>query len=351
MEKEIENCPMLDLLVQPGFCVRENRIVRVNPIAARLPLTVGEDVRPLLRTGEEEYAAFQAGCLYLRLCIGGREYGATVTRVEEDDVFLLDGEDMALQALALAAQELRMPLQGVILAARNLPQPEDDAGREQAARLSRGLHQLMRIVGNMSGAGESRPLSRHEVRDIGSVFQEIFEKAEALVARAGICLTYKGLAESVYGLVDQEQLERAVLNILSNAVKFTPSGGTIDAGLTRRGRMLQLRILDSGSGIAENLLGTLFTRYQREPGIEDSRHGIGLGLVLIRAAAANHGGAVLIDQPGGGGTRVTMTLAIRQDTDNLLRSNMVLVDYSGEFDHALVELSQCLPLEVYEDTL
>ena len=71
-------------------------------------------------------------------------------------------------------------------------------------------------------------------------------------------------------------------------------------------------------------------------------------MVLIRNAAAAHGGTVLIDQPHGFGTRVTLTLALRQDTTNHLRSPMIRVDYAGERDHCLLELSDSLPAFLYE---
>ena len=69
---------------------------------------------------------------------------------------------------------------------------------------------------------------------------------------------------------------------------------------------------------------------------------------IIRTAAAHHGGAVLIDQPEGVGTRITMTMSIRQSKQATLRSNVLRVDYAGERDHGLIELSECLPTELYE---
>ena len=69
---------------------------------------------------------------------------------------------------------------------------------------------------------------------------------------------------------------------------------------------------------------------------------------IIRTAAAHHGGAVLIDQPEGVGTRITMTMSIRQSKQATLRSNVLRVDYAGEQDHGLIELSECLPTELYE---
>lgn len=350
MKEKINGFGMLDLMIRPGFSVKENRIEKVNPAAEALLLTPGTDVRTLLLTGQEEYAAFEGGCLYLKLALSSKGCGATVTKVDGCDVFVLDQEsdDGELRCLALAARELREPLTSVMIATERLFPRSDPNTQEQAARLNRGLHQLLRIIGNMSDAGHCAVSSCQETRDIGAVFAEIFAKAQTLVEHTGIKLTYQGLTEEVLCLADSEQLERSVLNILSNAVKFTPKDSTIEATLSRCGRMLRLSVLDSGSGIAEGILSSVFSRYLRQPGIEDSRHGIGLGMVLIRSTAANHGGTVLIDQPAGRGTRITMTMEIRQNTGGLLRSPILRVDYAGERDHGLIELSDCLPIHVYE---
>ena len=354
MEEKKDTLGMLDLMIRPGFCVKENRIIKVNQAAESLFLAPDTDVRTLLLTGAEEYAAFTGGALYLTLNLSGQSCGASVTRVEDTDVFLLEQEsgNQELRSMALAARELREPLTNVMITADRLfpmsALQDDPQAKEQVARLNRGLFQMLRILGNMSDAGRGPSPARQETRELGSLFGEIFEKAESLVAHTGIALTYQGLSEEVYSLADAEQLERAVLNILSNAIKFTPKDGTIEASLIRRGRMLRLSVLDSGSGIAENVRSSVFSRYLRQPAIEDSRFGIGLGMVLIRSAASHHGGAVLIDQPDGKSTRITMTLAIRQSKETMLRSNVLRVDYAGERDHGLVELSDCLPVEVYE---
>ena len=347
MELKESQIGMLELILRPGFCVKDNLITEANSMAKALLLTEGTDVRTILATGKEEYASFEGGCLYLKLALSSRGCGATVVRSGDCDVFILDqdSDDAELQVLALAAQQLREPLTSIMICAERLA---PNASGEHVARLNRGLHQMLRIIGNMSDAGRCAAVSRQETQNIGDIFAEVFSKAQALLEHTGISLSFQNLTKEVLCLCDTEQLERAVLNMLSNSVKFTPKGGTIDAKLTLRGRMLQLTVVDSGSGIAEAVRSSVFSRYLRQPGIEDSRYGLGLGLVMIRSAAANHGGTVLIDQPKGKGTRITMTMAIRQDQDNLLRSPVMRVDYSGERDHGLIELSECLPLHLYE---
>lgn len=348
MEEKKEQLGLLDMMVRPAFCVKENRIEKVNSAAQALLILPRTDVRSLLLTGQEEYETFENGCLYLKLNLSPKGCGASVVKVDGSDVFVLDQEsdDAELRCLALAARELREPLTNIMLSAEQLMASAESS--EQAARLNRGLHQMLRIIGNMSDAGRSTFTSQQETRNLGALFAEIFEKAQTYVAHTGIQLTYHGLSEELLGLADGEQLERAVLNILSNAVKFTSSGGTITAQLTRQGRMLRLSITDSGSGIAENIRSSLFHRYLRQPGIEDSRFGLGLGMVLIRSAAANHGGTVLIDQPEGKGTRITLTLSIRQNIGGMLRSPVLRVDYAGEREHGLIELADCLPVSVYK---
>lgn len=345
--------PMPDWLGRsnrPAFTVTDHVITACNQAAEALLLSPGTDVHSLLLTGNEEYKNFQGGCLYLQLALTSGGYGAAVTRDGNTDLFLLeqDPETADLRSLSLAARELRNPLSNLMIAADGLSRQrsEDPAFAELLARLNRSLHQMHRLVNNMSDASRSNLLTPAGMHDWSRLIYEIFEKIQTLLGNTNVTISYEGPEESIYGFANEGQLERAVLNIISNAMKFMPEGGEIRARLTRKQNMLHLSILDSGSGIAENVLGTVFSRYQRQPGIEDSRYGIGLGLVLIRSAAANHGGTVLIDCPEGGGTRVTMTMAITRD-GSILKTPVIppILDNSR---NVLLELSDCLPWESYK---
>ena len=256
--------------------------------------------------------------------------------------------------MALAACELRKPLSNIMtIADRLLPviaEQDDPKAKDQAAHLNQGLFQILRIISNMSDAERyhSATSAHHEIYDIKALMAEIFDRASALVAHTGLTLTFRNLPEPVFSLANGNQLERAVLNILSNAVKFTPKGGKIDAQLIQRNKKLYLIVQDSGQGISEEIRSTVHNRYLRQPGLEDSRFGIGLGMVFIRSAAAAHGGTVLIDHPEGAGTRVTMSLSLHQNKPGTFSSHIVNVDYTGERDHVLIELSDSLPPELYQ---
>lgn len=343
---------MVEYLRQPAFCVRDGIIVKVNSAASGRMIQPGTPVDQLLETGAEEYRDFAGGCLYLTLMVCDQKLGFSVSRKNGFDLFRLeqDAQSPELQSLALAARELREPLAGIMISADHLfPDGSDDpAVNTQLARINQGLYQMLRLISNMSDADRyaaSGSVSM-EVKNISALLDEIFTKAATLTELAGVKLEFSGISDPVYSLVNVELLERAVLNIISNALKFT-SGGIIQAKAHRRGSKLYLSILDQGSGIPEAARSNLFSRYTREPGLEDGRVGVGLGFVIIRCAAQQHGGTVLVDQPEGCGTRVTLSLSIRSGNPDQVRSPVLRVDYSGERDHGLLELSDVLPLDLY----
>ena len=348
---------LLGMLQRPAFFVTDGRVSRVNAGAASYHITPGMEVSSLIATGAEEYAAFEGGCLYLTLSVNDCNLGASITRLDGFDVFCLESQadSQELQSMTVIARKLRCPLETVMNTARELfpvsGLEDAPAVREQVSALNKGLMQILRVISNMSDAGENaRSVSNIETVNITAVVDEIFEKAATLVAHTNQTLTFQPLPETIYCLADRSTLERAILNMVSNAVKFSKPGDVIRAALTRRGRMLYLTIADNGSGIPDDIRGDIFTRYNRKCAFEDNRFGVGLGMVLIRAAAAVHGGAVLIDQPEGSGTRVTISFPIRQSSTQV-RSGTIPVEYASGHDPVLMAFSDILPDYLYENEL
>lgn len=353
--EQLENITgMLDLIIRPAFCVKNGIIAGMNQSAKSRLIQEGTPVRDWIGNGWEEYCNFTSGCLYLNLCMDGQNLGASVTKQNGYDIFVLeqDADQTELQAMALAAQELREPLSSIMTVADRLfPMISNNgANQEQVARINRGLFQILRTISNMSDAARYHLESESimEIREVTAVLEEIFQNAAALISQTGIQIIFRNLPKEIYMLMDVEKLERAVYNILSNAIKFTPTDGTIEAALRQQGTKLYLTIQDSGCGIDPAVRSAVHSRYLRQPGLEDGRFGIGLGMVLIRAAATAHGGTVLIDHPAECGARITMSMAIRQETAGTLRSPMLKVDYAGERNHALIELADTLPAALYK---
>ena len=346
---------MIDLLTYPAFAVENGKISYCNESASGLFLLPGTDIDPILHTGREEYAAFDQGHLYLTVLIGNIPREATVVTVDGIHLFLLSDGNVAsqLQAISLAAQQLRLPLSDIVaITSMLLPKidsKEGSATEQQLAQFQRSLHQLLRLVGNMSDAAKyaQEPSANMVTIEATSLFAEVAEKAAALLAQAEITLLYEGPAVPVYLLADAERIERSIYNLISNAVKFSPKGSVLRATLTRKKDLLLFTLSDPGERLAQQVQSNVFNRFMRQPGLGDSRFGLGLGLNIVHNTATAHGGTVLLENLPSGGVRITMTLSIRQKEAAIVRSPYFL-DYTGGHDHGLVELSDVLPASAYK---
>ena len=340
---------LLDYIDRAAFCVRGGVIVQANHAAQQKGIYPETPVSAFLGENESVYADFRGGSLYLTLLIYQLPCGASVTRTEDMDIFLLD-EDIAtsLQVLALSAQHLRTPLQNAFSIAELLQQ--DRRYSKTGWELSKGLHQLHRIICNMADTYRYNELTDVTLvsSDLTCLFSEMMEKCSAFVEKAGFSLEYHGLYETVIGMAAPELLERAIYNLISNAARFSRSGSTVTAALTKNENQLVFCVRnETADDLAE---GNLWQRYRREPGIEDPRHGLGLGMVLVSAAASVHGGTVLVDHPNANETRVTMTIPIVKENGSNLRTPVLRIsDYAGGRDKGLLELAEILPSNAYND--
>src|SRR5262249_57108731 len=102
---------------------------------------------------------------------------------------------------------------------------------------------------------------------------------------------------------DPDRIAQVVDNLVTNAVKFTPAGGTVTVRAHRRNGSAVIEVSDTGVGIAADEQDKLFERFYRtRDATERSIQGIGLGLSIVRAIAVGHGGAVAVDSTEGEGT-------------------------------------------------
>ena len=345
--ENIHTCdPFLELMDRPAFLVKDGIVVQANPAAQQKMIITGEPITRFITKDLDAYQDFRDGCLCLQLDLGASVFPANVIDLEDKHLFVLDEHtDLKLKTFSLVAQQLRLPLHSALMASEVLSDEQD------SGLLNQSLSRLHRIICNMADIAKYQQGHSFmpESTDLNSLFSEIMEKAANLVSAAHIDLRYSALPQSLMGFADRQMIERAVLNLVSNAIKFSPAGSAIEAKLTRKGSMLHFTVHDGGRGIPPELRSSVFLRYLREPTIEECTYGLGLGLSLVHAVAVNHGGTVLIDYPNGGGTRVTMTIDLRPKDSSILRSPVryPTVDYSGGFDHTLLELSDVLPTDMY----
>ncbi len=355
MGQDISPQQMINMLTYPAFSVEHGKISYCNESAASLFLLPGTDIYSILQTGKEEYAAFTEGHLYLTLLLGNSTREATVTSMNGSHLFLLSEDNISsqLQAVSLAAQQLRGPLSDIVATSNillpNIASNNSDATQLQLAQFSRSLHQLLRLVGNMSDAARyaQEPNANIAAVEATSLFAEVMEKAAALLSQAEITLKYEGPTTPVFLLANAERIERSIYNLISNAVKFSPKGSTLYATLTRRKDLLLFTLSDPGERLAQQVQANIFNRFMRQPGLSDSRFGLGLGLNIVHSTATAHGGTVLLESPPSGGVKITMTMKIRQSESTVVRSPYYL-DYTGGHDHGLTELSDVLPPSAYK---
>jgi len=119
----------------------------------------------------------------------------------------------------------------------------------------------------------------------------------------------------VYGeeiTVDPARFQQIIWNLLVNAVKFTPDGGTIAIGATRKGQVLEITVSDDGAGINPEFLPHLFERFsQADPSTTRAQGGLGIGLAIVRHLVEAHGGTVKAESEGiGRGATFTVELPV-----------------------------------------
>jgi signal transduction histidine kinase/CheY-like chemotaxis protein len=109
---------------------------------------------------------------------------------------------------------------------------------------------------------------------------------------------------------DPGRLQQAVWNLLSNAIKFTPAGGEVDISVAQTGDTIDLVVRDTGAGISDDVLPLVFDRFQQDDaGAAGRRHGLGLGLAIVRQVVELHGGSVSAES-GGAGQGATFRLRL-----------------------------------------
>jgi len=349
MDKEI-TLSLLNMIEHPAFCVRSGIIIYANHAAQQILVLEGAHIATILKNDYSAYQDYAGGYLYLTVHTSGATRSASVSRLGDFDLFLLQDEDIKLQAFALAAKQLRIPFNDVMLAADRLA-AENALQGEAASGLYKGLNQMHRMLCNMSDTGRYRQGvdAQLEPTDLTAFFDELMEKMAQIVLLTGCTLEYTGLGTSFIALADRILLERAVSNLLTNAIKFSPPGSVLTATLTRSDNWIRFSLLDQGERSLETSSHNLFNQYLRTTAPDDVRSGLGLGLPLVASIAVIHNGTTLVDYPGERGTRVSFTIRQYGKGDTAVRCPIRLPrsDYAGGRDRGLLEFSEVLPKNAY----
>lgn len=264
-----------------------------------------------------------------------------------------DEKDIRLLAEVLpnVSAQLRSSMVNLFAAANRIAQPEarakDPVLDQNAAYLTMICHQMLRLVGNLSAMSslvESDPFSLR-AGDIVFFCRTIFERSAPLYKLRGVSLHFSSSCAMRTISFDRAMLERALLNLLSNALKFTPEGGTVELRVICTERSVRIAVSDTGCGIAPDRLERLFDRYLDTTRLDPYPHGLGVGLALCRRIAQGHGGLLTAESVEGKGS--TFTISLPGDSPSKLELRDRRFDYAGGFDHVLMELSDALPYTAF----
>jgi PAS domain S-box-containing protein len=216
--------------------------------------------------------------------------------------------------VSIVSHELRSPLTG-IQGFSELMRDEVtsiDEMREYSADINREAERLNRMINEVLDLDriESGRMTLHrESIDLGDLVTEIVGRAASRASSHRLQVQLDASAPVVSA--DRDRLTQVLVNLLDNAVKYSPDGGEITLGVRRDGDVAYLWVRDQGLGIPADALESVFERYAR---LETDRHrtirGTGLGLPIVRQIVELHGGRIWVESTPGAGSIFHVTLPV-----------------------------------------
>jgi signal transduction histidine kinase/serine phosphatase RsbU (regulator of sigma subunit)/DNA-binding response OmpR family regulator len=212
------------------------------------------------------------------------------------------------------SHEFRTPLSLIIGPAEDaMAQADDPQQRERIDVVLRNARRLQKLVNNLldfSRLESGRAEPERELTDLAAFTADLASMFRSATERAGIELVVERPDSSVAAAVDREMWERIVLNLLSNAFKFTFEG-EIRVTVVREGDDAVLTVADTGTGIEPAELERLFERFRRVRGARSRTHeGSGIGLALVQELVELHEGTVSMTSAVGVGSTCTVRLPL-----------------------------------------
>ena len=213
--------------------------------------------------------------------------------------------------LADITHELRTPLsviRGQVEAIADGMYPADAAHLAPILDATQALDRLVEDLRTLVLTDAGSLVLNKEPTDLGALVEDAVESFKPQADSAGIALTSEPPADLPPVDIDPARIRSVIGNLLSNAIRHTPRGGSIKASLSRAGDQVVAAVADTGEGIPPELLPHVFERFVK------GAHSIGsgLGLAIAHDIAAAHGGKLEIESEPGAGTRVRLSLPLEK---------------------------------------
>jgi two-component system, NtrC family, sensor histidine kinase GlrK len=258
-------------------------------------------------------AAVAAGSFRDPIAVGGRDEVSVLARSFNAMVERLRTHDeMKEEFFANVSHELRSPITSVReaahLLAEGVPGPLTAKQARLVAIVRRSTERLLRLVNQILDMSRLRagvlPLE-YVALDLDWLVARATEELRPQAEEARVAIVRERVGTRFTVLGDEDRLVQVLVNLLANAVRFTPVGGTVTVRLVDAGPECEIQVEDTGVGIPAAELPHIFESYrQAHPG----RGGTGLGLAIVRGLVQAHGGRVTAESQEGKGSRFTVLL-------------------------------------------
>jgi signal transduction histidine kinase/ActR/RegA family two-component response regulator len=248
-------------------------------------------------------------------------YDVSAARQRADELAELDRRKD--EFLAMLSHELRNPLAPIVNAAlllrlhsnRNrLHGIENPVLQQSATIIERQAGQLTRIVDELlevSRISTGRIQLRQERIAVGVVVENAVATVRALFDQRRHELTVSLPTQAIWVHADSARLEQVVVNLLTNAAKYTDPGGHVWLTVQQEGEQAVLRVRDTGVGIAPEILPRIFDLFtQAARSLDRSQGGLGIGLALVQRLVEMHGGTVAASSALGQGSEFVLRLPV-----------------------------------------
>ncbi len=234
--------------------------------------------------------------------------------VEQDISTEMELEQLRQDLTSMVYHDLRGPLHTIYSSLTTLPRllPKDspkaladllDVGIRSTKQLTRLVESLLDIQRLESGKAilDPKPTSMH------GLLAEAAQLVQPLITESDQRLAFDLAQDLPFVTCDADMILRVVTNLMENAVKYTPMGGTITLSAVQDGTGVRIGVSDSGPGIPKHLQKTIFDKFSRVK-YKDAPKGVGLGLAFCRLAVEAHGGQIWVESEPGQGSSFLFTL-------------------------------------------
>lgn len=216
------------------------------------------------------------------------------------------------------AHELRTPLMAIQATVEAMVDGVFEPTEERLETVNSEVQRLSRLVDailKLSRLENRSTPMKQEPLDVGDLIGSIISTHEAFVSESGLKLVYE-VERGVRVRGDADMIRQATANLISNAVRYTPEGGTITVSVSRNEGMCAIAVRDTGIGLSPDEAKMVFSRFWRaDAGRTRERGGLGIGLSVVKEIVDRHNGRVLVEGEKGKGACFTILLPLYSEDE------------------------------------